>query len=395
MRRIATQLFTDIGTCQRLHKEIPGTRMSNRSAIFAAALAAGMLGAANLAAAQTAAGTAEKTADNCQPAPKGSAPAGSHWYFHLDRATQKKCWYLGEAKNKAAKAAAAQQPAAPAPDATAADDTSPQAQPQPQPQQTQSQPQPQPQPAMRKSVADAHAEVVSPPAAAAPAAAPDASQASNPAADANAPADPNAPSSSVTARWFDASSMGASNGTRLATPTPAPAATQADATQTDAPAPAPAAAAQASTDRPSSSTQMLLIVMIGALALAGLVSALVVRLTRTRTKAYEIDNEWHAPWDSLSRERAPPVAPKRERPTRAFPGRVDAGSREENASKPKPGLAFEFRLNGNGSRLSEMPPRRAEPPMPRREGVRDFEKSEEDSRQIAEMLQRLARSAAS
>src|SRR5262249_55858126 len=26
--------------------------------------------------------------------PSSSAPDGSHWYYHTDRATQRKCWYL-------------------------------------------------------------------------------------------------------------------------------------------------------------------------------------------------------------------------------------------------------------------------------------------------------------
>lgn len=34
-------------------------------------------------------------ADDCLPAPKSSAPAGSHWYYRKDRATQRKCWHLG------------------------------------------------------------------------------------------------------------------------------------------------------------------------------------------------------------------------------------------------------------------------------------------------------------
>nr|WP_193749363.1 hypothetical protein [Staphylococcus warneri] len=48
--------------------------------------------------------------------------------------------------------------------------------------------------------------------------------------------------------------------------------------------------------------------MVGALALAGLVSSLVFRLTRTRTPPYEIKDEWQAPWDSLHTEPAPPMA---------------------------------------------------------------------------------------
>ena len=33
-------------------------------------------------------------ADDCLTAPNSPAPQGSRWYYHLDRATQRKCWYL-------------------------------------------------------------------------------------------------------------------------------------------------------------------------------------------------------------------------------------------------------------------------------------------------------------
>ncbi|WP_050043703.1 hypothetical protein [Bradyrhizobium sp. LTSPM299] len=333
--------------------------MSNGSAKFAAALVASLLAGANFTAvAENAAKTVDiktpdaktadiKPADSCLSSPKGTAPTGSHWFYHLDRTTKKQCWYLGEARNKAAKAATAQQQTAP--DAAAADAIPPQVQ---------------PQPAMRKSVADAHAEVVAPSATVAPAATTDVSYASNPAPDASAAATPpeaTAPSSPVTARWFDASSMSGSNGTRLAANAPPPAATQADARpQAATAAPAAPVAVEAPAEKPSSSsTQMLLIVMVGALALAGLVSALVFRQTRRRSPPYEIRDEWRAPWDSLSSERAPPIPPRRERPIR----------------------------------LSDVPPRRAEPPIRRREPVRDPEQSEDSDRQIAEMLKRLARTA--
>src|SRR5882724_9921096 len=114
--------------------------MSNRSAKFVSAIVAGILAGANFnAVAQNAPAAADsktadsKAADSCLSGPKGAAPAGSHWYYHLDRATRKQCWYLGEAKNKTARTVAAPQPAAPAADdATAADATPSQAQPQPQ-----------------------------------------------------------------------------------------------------------------------------------------------------------------------------------------------------------------------------------------------------------------------
>ncbi|WP_298363837.1 hypothetical protein [uncultured Bradyrhizobium sp.] len=341
--------------------------MSNRSAKFAAALAATMLAGAFSAMAQNAANTAStdttnaKTADTCQSAPKGTAPAGSHWFYHLDRSTQKKCWYLGDAKNKVvAKTATAQQqqPAA-APDTATADAQPPQSQPAP------------PQPAMRKSVADAHAEWPSPQAAAAPVAPPAAGQADGAAAATDpAASGTNAQASDVNARWLDASSMAGTNGTRHAADQPTVVA-QADATPQQAAAPAAAApvAAEASAEKSSSSTQMLLIVMVGALALAGLVSALVFRLTRTRTPPYEISDEWRAPWDSLHTEPAPPMAV---------------------VSRDRP-----LRLSEATPRRSETPvPRRAETPAARRETAREPDQTEQDNKQIAAMLQRLARSAA-
>lgn len=33
-------------------------------------------------------------ADDCLTAPNSPAPVGSHWYYHMDQANQRKCWYL-------------------------------------------------------------------------------------------------------------------------------------------------------------------------------------------------------------------------------------------------------------------------------------------------------------
>jgi hypothetical protein len=33
-------------------------------------------------------------ADSCAAGPAGAAPAGQHWYYHVNRATRHKCWYL-------------------------------------------------------------------------------------------------------------------------------------------------------------------------------------------------------------------------------------------------------------------------------------------------------------
>jgi hypothetical protein len=130
---------------------------------------------------------------------------------------------------------------------------------------------------------------------------------------------------------------------------------------------------------------MLLIVMVGALALAGLVSALVFRQTRRRTPPYDINDEWRAPWDSLHTEPVPPMG-------KTPMGMTPTGKAPIDKTWERP------------LRLSETLPRRAEPPIPRRDAARDPDRGADrnqeqdqtlaDSRQIAAMLQRLARSTA-
>ena len=60
-------------------------------------------------------------ADNCFAAPKGAAPAGQHWYYHVDRASKRKCWYLHATEPIEHRAVVKHQAAAanPAADATA------------------------------------------------------------------------------------------------------------------------------------------------------------------------------------------------------------------------------------------------------------------------------------
>src|SRR4029077_11604259 len=122
--------------------------MSHRPAKFVSALFASILAGANFAAvAENGTKSAEngtKAADNCLSGPKGALPAGSHWYYRVDRATKHQCWYLGEAQNKTAKAAARQNSSSSA--SVEADSPVP----------------PQQAPAVNKSVAEAHAEIPSP-----------------------------------------------------------------------------------------------------------------------------------------------------------------------------------------------------------------------------------------
>jgi hypothetical protein len=59
------------------------TALAAAGYVLATALAFGAIGSAHAA--------------DCLAAPDGAAPEGSHWYYRLDRATKRKCWYLREA----------------------------------------------------------------------------------------------------------------------------------------------------------------------------------------------------------------------------------------------------------------------------------------------------------
>jgi len=73
-----------------------------------------------LVAATGAASPAARAADDCLAAPNGTAPQSSHWYYRVDRATHRKCWYLGQQGAKRRRAVAATAPAATQPVAPAA-----------------------------------------------------------------------------------------------------------------------------------------------------------------------------------------------------------------------------------------------------------------------------------
>ena len=52
-------------------------------------------------------------AEDCLTAPDSSAPQGSHWYYHTDRASQRKCWHFRAPSDPAQDATAAKSEAAP------------------------------------------------------------------------------------------------------------------------------------------------------------------------------------------------------------------------------------------------------------------------------------------
>ena len=51
-------------------------------------------------------GSTAPAADNCLTAPNAPAPQGSHWYYRLERGTQRKCWRLVQKDQKGPSTAA-------------------------------------------------------------------------------------------------------------------------------------------------------------------------------------------------------------------------------------------------------------------------------------------------
>jgi hypothetical protein len=78
-------------------------QMSNRAAKFITAVFASLLASTPLS---TVSHGAAPAADECLSAPKGQVPQGGHWYYRIDRATKKHCWYVGDEREKAAKVVA-------------------------------------------------------------------------------------------------------------------------------------------------------------------------------------------------------------------------------------------------------------------------------------------------
>ena len=250
--------------------------MSSRSAKFVCVLFASILAGANFGAVAengTKPADNSKSADNCLSTPKGAAPAGSHWYYRLDRATKRHCWYVGEAKSKAAR---------PAPQdsarSTQAADNAP----------------PQQNPTVSKSVADARAEWTSPKSSGAPST----DITGSIAAAETGPRTASADKSAIASRWPDGSEVSSSNDLQPAADDPA-ASRQTDATPESQPAVSPIAltAAHAPSAKPSNSTQMLLIVMASALAFSGLVAAMIFN-RKPAAPADVGDDHPPAPWDS-------------------------------------------------------------------------------------------------
>jgi hypothetical protein len=241
------------------------------------------------------------SAETCLSGPKGAPPKGGHWYYRIDRATKRHCWYVGDAK-----------PSRVAPQ-------NPSASQEP-----------------RQSIADARAELPMPQTqneqdagvATAPA------NAANTDNVARAGAEVASPQRSVIAsRWPEPPGTGASPG-----PAPASGRSGANAPSNSAalqPALATVtlAAADSSSEKPSAAIQMLLVVVISALSLAGLMGSVIYRFGGTMrwNGRPEVQSRRRAIWDLADGDRRSPAVYAADDPRRRIAAMITRLSRTSAA----------------------------------------------------------------
>jgi hypothetical protein len=249
--------------------------MTNRMGNLATAILVGALASVTLLVATNG---AARAADTCLSSPKGTAPNGSHWYYRIDHATKRNCWYV---RAEGEKPAAAQNSSL-------------------------SQASPQAETPLQPSVADARAEAnpaeIGQPNAGAAEPAPLAT--ANNAERADAPA-ADSGQSPVSSRWLDQAGADTITGS-----TPKPDDSGASLNPTAPVAAVPPAAANARSAAPSVST--LFLVIVGALALAALFAGVILRFgSARRDDGQDFDRDQRAPWDPVdvgATIRSPPLA---------------------------------------------------------------------------------------
>jgi hypothetical protein len=230
--------------------------MSNRMGNAVTAILIGALASVTLVVAINGAAHA---ADNCLSGPKGVAPKGSHWYYRIDHATKRNCWYVrAEGEKPVASQNSSVSPASP-------------------PAETSLQP----------SVANARAE-------ASPAEiGPSNGVAAMPVPSADTTADN--PQSTVASRWLDGPSPDSQNSSA---PRPADSGPNVDSST-----PAAAAAPLAAAEVPPTSrygVQTLLLVIVGALAFAGFLVGVIFKFGSARQNdRQDMRRDRRAPWDSI------------------------------------------------------------------------------------------------
>jgi hypothetical protein len=267
--------------------------MSNHSARFVSALFASILAGTSFAAVPE---TGARTADNCLSGPKGAIPAGHHWYYRVEHPSKRQCWYSRAETDKAetgkAARSAPQDSTSSSPSQAASTPADPGSSP--------------PSLLARKSIADARAELTAPqirvedtnpnpePRAGGAGIAtslPNSERAIAPGA---------SPSSShVASRWPDSSDPSSTIGSPRLAAAELPASPQTSTAPQPAMTPVALAAADSSLGKPPASMQTLLLVMAGALALAGITASLVFRFARANASPAEIRGDRRAIWDQV------------------------------------------------------------------------------------------------
>jgi hypothetical protein len=256
--------------------------MTNRTGNSGAAILLGALASVTLVVTMN--GMA-RAADTCLAGPKGVAPKGSHWYYRIDHATKRNCWYV---RAEGEKPAVSQNSSL-------------------------SQASPQTETPLQPSVANARAEAnpadVGRPNAGAAEPAPPAAVNNGQGSDAPAADSGQSP---VSSRWLERADADAITGS-----TPKP---DDSGASVNSPAPsaavAPLAAANARPASPSVST--LFLVIVGALALAALFAGIIFRFgTARRNDRQDFDHDQRAPWDIVdvgATIRSPPLAAETQTP---------------------------------------------------------------------------------
>jgi hypothetical protein len=252
--------------------------MTNRMGNSGAAILIGALAGVTLVVATN--GIARAT-EACLSGPKGAAPEGSHWYYRIDHATKRNCWYVRAEGEKPV--ASRNSPLS---------QTSPQAETPLQP-----------------SVANARAE-------ANPA---DIGQSNTVAAERTPPAAANndqasgAPAadsgqSPVASRWLDQAGAEPITGSTPKTDDSGASVNS----QAPSAAVAPLGAADARSASPAGAVSTLFLVIVGALAVAALFAGVIFRFGNARrNEQQDFDHGRHAPWDSINAGatvRSPPLA---------------------------------------------------------------------------------------
>jgi hypothetical protein len=223
-----------------------------------------------------------RATEACLSGPKGAAPKGGHWYYRIDHATKRNCWYVRAEGEK-----------------PVASQTSPVSQIPPQAE----------TPPLQSSVANARAEAnpadLGQSNAASAERAPPAAANNDQASD--APAADNG-QSTVASRWLDRADAEPITGS-----TPKP---DDSSASVSSPAPsaavAPLAAANARSASPGGSVSTLFLVIVGALAVAAIFAGIIFRFGNARRNdRQDFDHDRHAPWDSIDAGaaiRSPPLA---------------------------------------------------------------------------------------